>query len=183
MVRGERDHFGVFVNLTDDIKGADAAVFTDVEQPHFNAAIGKSHPRVNVRRIIVEVDDNIGALAPVEAAGDVAQGEGGRADERDFFGFCAEHLRGEGARFLDEALRHDCFLIGEGAVESVIAHSFGDASRQWADAGVAQKYFVARDGEFVVAQFFVTEDFLESHFSRSADFQTYCIADFQIGRC
>ena len=45
----------------------------------------------------------------------------------------------------------------------VVAHGLGDAAGQGADAGVSKKDFAGGHGELVPTQFFVGEQFGESH--------------------
>ena len=60
-------------------------------------------------------------------------------------------------------MQHEGFLVAE----RVLARTFGDrvghAARQRTDAGVGEENFVARDGKFVAAQFFVRQDFIQRH--------------------
>ena len=49
------------------------------------------------------------------------------------------------------------------ALSRTFGNRVGNAARQRADAGVGEKNFVAHDGKFVAAQFFVRQDFFQGH--------------------
>ena len=86
----------------------------------------------------------------------------GRPDERDFIGLAAQQLRGEFARVV-QTMEHESFLVAERGLAGAFGNSIGDAARQGADAGVAEKDFFARDGKFMAAQLFVGQDFVQGH--------------------
>ena len=149
MIGGQRDEPGVFIDLPNDVDGADFSQVADVHQPDLHAFVGQSHPRINVGRIIIEIDEDVVALSPWQAAGDKAQAERGRPDERDFLRFRFEQAPGGFPKFLDARRGDDFLLVAKGALRGVIANRFGDAAGQGADSGVAEKDFFFRDREFV----------------------------------
>ena len=62
MAGRERDEPGVFVHLPHHVHRADDAEAARVEQADFDAAFGQRHPRINVGRIIVVVNEDVVAL-------------------------------------------------------------------------------------------------------------------------
>ena len=144
---------------------ADHAEAARVEQAHFHALVGQRHPRINIRRIIVVVNENVVAPAKIQPGGHKAQRERRRPDERDFFRLAVEQLRREFAPVVQSPGKNQRFLIVGRAALRAIGNGLCHAARQRADAGVRQKNFVARDGKFMPAQFFVGEQFSQRHAS------------------
>ncbi len=165
MAGRQRDEPRVFVHLAHHVLGADDAEAARVEQAHLDALGGQRHPRIDVRRIIVVVNQDVVAAPEFQPGGDEAQRERGRPDERDFVRLAVQQLRAELARVV-EPVQHEGFLIAERGLPGAIGDGVGHAARQRADAGVREKYFVARDGEFRAAQFLVGQDFGQCHAAR-----------------
>ena len=65
VTRRQRDEPGIFVHLTDHINRADDAQTARIDQPHLDAFGGKRHPRINIRRIIVVINQNVIAFAKI----------------------------------------------------------------------------------------------------------------------
>ena len=165
MTRRQRDEPRVFVHLARHVFRANDAEAARVEQAHLDAFGGQRHPRINVRRIIVVVNEDVVAPAEFQAGGDEAQAQRGRADERDFVRLAVQQLRAEFARVV-EAVHHEGFLVAERGLLRAGGNRVGHAARQRADAGVREKNFFARDGEFVPAQFLAGKDFGQRHPAR-----------------
>ena len=55
------------------------------------------------------------------------------------------------------------FLIAKHTLARVAADRFRDTTRQWADAGVGEKDFLASDRKFLLAEFFIGEQFRKCH--------------------
>ncbi len=160
---GERDEAGVFVHLAEDIARSDGSDVAHVEQADFDAALGERHPRVDVGRIIVVVNEDILLAAKAQAARDEAEREGGGADKGHLGRIGSDKTRGLLAGLGEPARRERGFLVGfaAGVVEGV--HGGRDAPRQRADAGMGEKDFPARDRKFMVPQFLVRLDVLNRH--------------------
>ena len=75
MARGQRHQPCAFIDLPEDVYRPDAPELFDVEEPDLHAALGQRHPRVDVRREVVVVDDDVLALPEGQAAGDEAQAQ------------------------------------------------------------------------------------------------------------
>ena len=162
MARRQRDEPRVFVHLPHHVHRADRAEAARVQQAHLHAAFRQRHPRINVRRIIVVINEDVVAFAKFQSGGDKTQRERSRPDERDFVRLAIQQLRAEFAPVVN-AVHDEGFLIAERAFIGAVVHRLRDAARQRADAGVREKNFVARDGKFVLAQFLVGENFSQSH--------------------
>jgi hypothetical protein len=169
MTRRERDEAGLFVHLPEDIAGADDAERADVEQAHFDAFFGERHPGIDVGGIVVVVDEDVVAAAEGEAGGNVAQGERGRADERDFVWLAVDELGGEFAAGMQGFFQRGDFLVAGGGGSGVVGDGADDALGQGADAGVAEKDAVLRHGKFAAAQVFVREEFGQRHAGKLDD--------------
>ena len=164
MVRGQRDQARLLIDLAGHVDGADAAVVAGVEQADFDALFRQGHPGINVGGVVVEIDENVVALAPGQTGGDKAQGERSGADQRDFLRFRLEEAGGQFAGVAEAGGRDGLLLVVERGARGVVAHGVGDAAGQGADGGVGEKGLFAGDGEFVAAQVFVGKDFGERHF-------------------
>jgi hypothetical protein len=60
-------------------------------------------------------------------------------------------------------MKHERFLVAKGSLPGALGNSLGDAARQRADTGMAEEYFVANNGKFMAAQFFIGGQFEQSH--------------------
>ena len=154
----QRDEPRVFVHLAHHVLCANHAEAARVEQAHFDALCRQRHPRINVRGIIVVVNEDVVAPAEFQPGGDEAQRERGWADERDFVRLAVQQLRAEPARVV-QPVHHKSLLVAERALLRAFGNRAGHAARQRADAGVREENFVARDGKFAPAQFLVRQDF------------------------
>jgi hypothetical protein len=164
MVRRQRDQAGLLIGLADDVDGPDAAVVPGVEEADFDAFLRQGHPGIDVGRVVVEVRQNVVALAQRQAAGDEAQRQRSWADEGDLLRLGAQEAGGHFARAADAGGGKGLLLLGQHGAGGVLADRLGDAARQGADGGVCQKGLFSRHGEFVPAQFFVGQDFGDRHF-------------------
>ena len=164
MVGGQRDQPRLLIHLPGDVNGSDAAILADIEQADFDALLRQRHPRINVGGIIVEINQNVVALAPRQAGGDVTQGQRSGADQGDFLRLRAQKPGGEFACAPDLTGGNGFLLIVQRGARRLVAHGFGHTTGQRTDGSMGQKNFLARNGEFVPAQFFVGEDFRDGHF-------------------
>ena len=73
MARRQRDEPRVFVHLAHHVLRADDAEAARVEQAHLDAFFRQRHPRINIRRIIVVVNQDVVAPAEFQPGGDEAQ--------------------------------------------------------------------------------------------------------------
>jgi hypothetical protein len=163
MAGGEGDEPGVFVDMRGDVDGTDATELLHFQEPHLHPALGQGHPRVDVRRIVVVVDEDVVGLAEADAVGDEAETERGGAHETDLVGPGADELGGEQAGLLEQALGHRVLLVAQRAVGRVAGDGLRHAPGQGRDAGMGKEGTLARGGEFVVAQFFVRQDLSNGH--------------------
>ena len=97
-----------------------------------------------------------------QPGGDKAQRERRRPDQRDFLRLAMQQLRPKFARVI-QAVQDEGFLVAQRAALGAFGNGVGDAPRQRANPGVREENFVAGDGEFVLAQFLVREQFGQCH--------------------
>ena len=88
----------LFIDLSDDVNGSDAAIFAGIEQADLDALFRQRHPRIDIGGKVVEANQNIVALAPGQTGGDIAQGERGGADEGDLLRLGLEQPGGQSFR-------------------------------------------------------------------------------------
>lgn len=163
-VRGsERDEPRVLVHLPEHVHGADAAQLAGVEVADFHALRGEGHPRVDVRGKVVVVDDDVVGAAEGEAAGDHAQRERGGADEGDFIRLRADEELGGGLAGGAVELGQPYLLVVLRGEEAVVPDGVGGAAGEGRDAGVGEVSLAAADGESVLAEALVREDFGNGH--------------------
>ena len=162
MTRRQRDEARLFIDLAEHIDAADATERARVEEAHLHAAIREGHPRVHVGGVIIEINEDVRAAAKGESTGDHAEGERRGADEGDLAGFGGEEFRGEFARAVEERAERAFLIVERGALRDVVDR-VGDAAGQGTHAGVREEDALLGDGEFVLAQFFVRENFGEGH--------------------
>jgi hypothetical protein len=60
-------------------------------------------------------------------------------------------------------MQHENFLIAERALLGAFGNHLRDALRQRTNARVREKNFVAHDGKFALAQFFVRQNLGQGH--------------------
>ena len=132
-------------------------------QPHLHAALRQRHPWIHVRRIIVVVDEDVVALAPVQSTGHITQRIRGRPDKCDFVGLRVEQMGRELAAAHDAGAGESVLLVTKRGEQRIIRHRIHDAPRQWTNAGVSQKNLLRDDGEFAAAQFLVGKDLSDGH--------------------
>ena len=101
MTGGERDQPGVLIHLPDDIDLSDVAELADVHQADLRALLREGHPWIDVRRIVVVVDEDVVTLAKGQSVGHEAEAERGRADECDFIRLRVQERGGGLACLLD----------------------------------------------------------------------------------
>ena len=100
MAGSQRHQPRIFIHLAHDILRADDAEAARIQQAHFHAAFRQRHPRIDIRRIIVVVNEDVVALAKIQSGGDKTQRQRRRPDERDFLRLAMEQLRREFARIV-----------------------------------------------------------------------------------
>jgi hypothetical protein len=60
-------------------------------------------------------------------------------------------------------MKHEHFLVSECSLACAFGDGVGGAARQRANSRVCEKNFIACDGKFVAAPFFVRQNFSKSH--------------------
>ena len=163
MTRGQRHQPCAFIDLPEDVYRPDASELFDVEEPDLHAALRQRHPRVDVRREVVVVDDDVLALPEVQAAGDEAQAQRRRSDEGDFIRLRPEELRREIAGFTDEPAGNLLLLVAVRAGRRVGLDGLGHTARQRADGGVRKEGGILHHGKLVPPQLFVRQDLGKRH--------------------
>src|SRR6266513_6388188 len=93
MARGERHKPGLLIDLSNYILNPNPPKLPRLNQPNLNAALSQGHPWIDVRRIVVEVDEHTVSFAKVQPAGDETQPERCRPHKRDFLDLRAEQGR------------------------------------------------------------------------------------------
>src|SRR5688572_19510450 len=94
-----------------------------------HALVRQRGPGINVRRIIVEIDQNVIALMEGEACGHEAQPIRGRTDKGDFPGFDVQQARSQFPRMTKQLIREHDLLVAQSATISVTLYGFSDAAR------------------------------------------------------
>ena len=141
----------MFVHLADHFQRAQAARFARAQEADFHAAFRQRHPRIDVRGIIVEINEDVLVLSPRQPGGDEAERERSRADEGDFVRQRVEQTGGERARMVHLLRRQQCFLVALCTKPGVVANRVGHPAGQRCDTGMGKKNLFARDGKFVLA--------------------------------
>jgi len=91
------------------------------------------------------------------------QSERSRPDEGHFVLLTIQQARRQFAPVVERGRENQGFLIAGGGLLRLIGNGPGHAPRQRAIAGVREENLVACDRKFLLAQFFVGEDFGERH--------------------
>ena len=102
------------------------------------------------------VDEDVVALAPGQAAGDIAQSVRGRSNEGNFTWVGAKKLGGELTALLEAMIAKGVLLIVHGAQQRIAGDRVHDAAGQGANGGVAEKDLFSDHGKFMAAQVFVS---------------------------
>ena len=163
MTGRQSDEPRVFVHLPHHVLQADDAEAARVEQADFDSAPGQSHPRINVRRIIIVINQDVFALAKIQAGGDEAQRQRRRPDERNFVRPAIQQLRREPPSVVQPVGNQEGFLIAGGAVQRAIGNRLCHPVWQRTDAGVREEDFSARHREFAPAVFLVGINIFQRH--------------------
>ena len=163
MAGGESHQSRVFIHLTEDVGGRDAAQFAGGKQSDFDAALRESHPGIDVGRIVVEVDDDVVAAIQREACGNIGQCEGGGADEGDFVGLRADQAGDAFAGLRVEVGSDGEFLVVMGGLVGVPDNGVSDPFGEWANGGVGEEGAMSADGEFLEAEVGILEEIGEAH--------------------
>jgi hypothetical protein len=157
------DDLGVGVDGELDVHEPDFADALGGHVADLHAALLQGHPRIDVGRVIVLVDEDVVALPPVEAGGEVAQRGRSGPDEGDFLGLRLDGVGRQPAGIGDEVGRQARLLvIGQGG-QGAGRHRLGHAPGQGAHARVGEVNFVPADREFVLAQLLVGVQFGNRH--------------------
>ncbi len=106
MAGRQRDEPRVFINLSRHVFRSNHTEAARVEPAHLDARFRQRHPRIDVRWIVVVVNEDVVAPAEFQPGGDEAQRERGRADERDFVRLAVQQLR------VVEPAQHENLLAG-----------------------------------------------------------------------
>ena len=125
--------------------------------------LSQGHPRINIGRIIVEVDQDVIALAKSQAAGKKAQTQRGGANERHFFGLAIEQLCRQLTALAENHRIDKCFLVARSTLLGVFGNRFGNTPWQRANPGVTQKDSFAHDGELALAHRLVCKQLGNRH--------------------
>ena len=162
MAGRQRDEPRVFVHLAHHVHRADHAEAARVEQAHLDALFRQRHPRINIGRIIVVVNEDVVALAEIQAgATKLKPSEVGPTSAISSvwqFNNCAASLRASSRRCSMKASWSPSVPCrAHSAIASATRRGSGQTPA-W-----REKNFVARDGKFVAAQFFVGQDFIQRH--------------------
>jgi hypothetical protein len=72
MAGGKRDQARVFINLALNVHQTNLSEFANVEEPDLNTFLRESHPRVDIGRIVVEINDDVFVFPEGQSAGDIA---------------------------------------------------------------------------------------------------------------
>ena len=141
MAGGQRDEPRVFVHLAHHVNRADDAEAARVEQAHLHAFFRQRHPRINVGRIIVVIDEDVVALAKFQAGGDEAQRRARSARRARLRRAGSSTIappvcaRRPGGASTNASWSPSVALLG------AFGDRVGDAARQRADAGVRREKF------------------------------------------
>ena len=154
----QRDHPRVLIHLAHYVLGPDDAQTARVHQSHFHPLLCQRHPRIHVRRIIVEVDQDVIAAPQLQPAGQEAQRQRGRAHKGDFVSLTLQQLRGQLAALVQDRRIDELLLVAGGGFASIVGDRLRHASRQRTIARVRQEDLIPRDGKLMLAQLFVAKD-------------------------
>ena len=130
MVAGQRDQPGLFVHLAHDIHRPDFSQFADIHQADLDALFRQRHPGIDIGGIVVEVDEDIVALAPGQPGGGHAQRQRRRPEKRDLLRLRPDQARRQFARLLEARKREGRILGALRALQGVIAHRLGHPARE-----------------------------------------------------
>src|SRR5687767_3512452 len=139
MAGRERHEARAPVYLSGDVLKLDAPQLGGVYATDLNAAPFERHPGVDIGRVILEIDQRVVTGFESEARGNHAQGQRGRADERDLFRLGSEKLAGKVADTLEKPGRKSRFLIVDRSGGNVGSHRRFDPPRQGAHSRVSEK--------------------------------------------
>ena len=84
MAGGQCHEGGVLIDLTQHIHVTNSSEMPNIQQPDFNPLFGQCHPWVDVGRVIVVIDDDVGGAAELQSGGDETQSQRGWANESHF---------------------------------------------------------------------------------------------------
>ncbi len=145
----------LFINLANDINGSDLPQTARVDQAYLDAALGERHPRVNIRRIVVEVDQDIIAPAEVYAGGYVAQRQRGWADKSDLARAGPNQASHQFPALVDLKRGQKRFLIAKRGLLRVVTDGLAHPSRQRTNARMRKKGPLRRHRKFMSAKLFI----------------------------
>ena len=163
MARRQRHQPRVLIHLSHHVGGADGPQPARVHQPHFHPLPHQGHPGIDIGRIIFEVDEDVVAFPELHAAGNNAQPQGCRADERNFVRLAIEQPRPKFSSLLQNRRVNKLFLVPGGGGPGVIRDRFRNPPGQRANARMRQKHFVPCDRELTLPQIFVSKQFSNGH--------------------
>ena len=160
MARSERNQPRVFIHLPHHIHGPDDAQPFRIHQPHLDALLGQRHPRIDVRRVIVEINEDVIAAPKFQAARDKAQSEGCGPDKGRFLRLAIQKFRHHLPAFGQNLRINETLLVVGRRFAHVIGHGIRGAARQRAITGVGEKNFICGHRELATAQALIGQNFV-----------------------
>ena len=160
---GQRDEPRLFVHLADNVQRTDAARFARVEEADLYTFFRQGQPRIDIGRIVIEIDEDIVIFFPRQTRGDEAKPQRGRTHKGNFIRLRIKQAGRQLASMPHLESGRQFLLIATRAKAGVLANRFRNATRQRTDTRMSEKDRVARDRKFVLPKPFVGKQVGQRH--------------------